>query len=165
MLRLWGSWYSNWPAWTHGFNAKIGLEKSAPSPEISVKMCQILVVWFGRPIFDTFLLISSDSLHTFQNRFLRWNRESELVNLNTMNPIIQTIFFSLIKGSEPFCRRWERCSHKSEKFEIDHFQFTYPHRHSGGECCNFLAKKVNFGQPYWDASNEMKNSSKKTILR
>ena len=35
-------------------------EKYAPSPEISAKMCQILGVWFGRPIFDTFLVISWD---------------------------------------------------------------------------------------------------------
>ena len=31
-FRLWGSWYSNRPAWTHGFNAKIGFEKYALSP-------------------------------------------------------------------------------------------------------------------------------------
>ena len=34
LLRLWGSWYSNRPAWTHGFNAKNGFEKYAPSPKI-----------------------------------------------------------------------------------------------------------------------------------
>ena len=101
MFRLWGSRYSNQTAWTHDFNAKIEFEKYAPSPEISVKMCQILVVWCGRRIFDTFLLISWDSLHIFQNWFLRWNRESKPVNLNTMNPIIWTIFFSPFKGSEP----------------------------------------------------------------
>ena len=101
LFRLWGSWYSNRPAWAHGFNAKIGFEKYAPSPEISAKMCQILLVWFGRPILDTFLIISWDSVHIFQNRFLRWNRESKPVDLNTMNPIIWTIFFSPFKGSEP----------------------------------------------------------------
>ena len=31
------------------FNAIIGFEKYAPSPEISAKMCQILLVSFGRP--------------------------------------------------------------------------------------------------------------------
>ena len=86
MFGLWGSWYSNRPARTHGFNAKIGFEKYATSPEISAKKCQILLVWFGRPILDTFWPISRDSLHIFQNRFLRWNRESEPVDLNTMNP-------------------------------------------------------------------------------
>ena len=45
---LWGSWYSNRPARTHDFNAKIGFEKNAPSPEISPKMCQFLLIWFGR---------------------------------------------------------------------------------------------------------------------
>ena len=38
-------------------------------------------------------------MHIFQNRFLRWNRESEPVNLNTMNPIIRTIFFFTYKGA------------------------------------------------------------------
>ena len=71
MFGLGGSWYSNRPARTHGFNAKIGFEKYATSPEISAKKCQILLVWFGRPILDTFWPISRDSLHIFQNRFLR----------------------------------------------------------------------------------------------
>ena len=71
LFRLWGSWYSNRPAQANGYNAKIGFEKYAPSPEISAKMCQILLVWFGRPILDTFLIISWDSLYIFQNRFLR----------------------------------------------------------------------------------------------
>merc|ERR1712105_506100 len=90
--------YSNQPSQSHGFNAKIDFEKYVPSPEISAKMCQILLVWFGRPILDTFLVISWDSLHIFQNRFLRWNRESEPLDLNTINPIIRTIFFSTYKG-------------------------------------------------------------------
>ena len=34
----------------------------------------------------------------------RWNRESDPVDLNTMNHIIRTIFFSLIKGLERFCQ-------------------------------------------------------------
>ena len=42
----------------------------APSPEILVKMRQILLVWFGRSIFDTFF-ITWDSLHIFGNRLLR----------------------------------------------------------------------------------------------
>ena len=62
-------------------------------------MCQILLVWFGRPILDTFLIISWDSVHIFQNRFLRWNRESKPVDLNTMNPTIWTIFFFTYKGA------------------------------------------------------------------
>ena len=55
---------------THGFNAKIGLEKYAPSPEISVEMCQILVVWFGRPIFDNFFVNILGLGAHFQKRFL-----------------------------------------------------------------------------------------------
>ena len=39
-FRLWGLWYSKRPAWTHGFNAKIGFEKYAPIPEILSKTSQ-----------------------------------------------------------------------------------------------------------------------------
>ena len=66
--------------------------------EISAKMCQSLLVWFGRPILETFLVISWDSVHIFQNWFLRWNCESEPVDLNTMNPTIRTTFFFTYKG-------------------------------------------------------------------
>ena len=101
---LWGSWYSNRPAQTHGFNAKIVFEKYAPSPKILPKKCPKSAFQTKPAKFDTFWPISQDSVHIFQNRFLRWNREFEPVDLNTINPIIRTIFFSLIKGSEPFCR-------------------------------------------------------------
>ena len=96
LFRLWGSWYSNRLAWTHDFNAKIGFEKYALIPEISPKMCQFLLVWFGRAILDTFLIISWDSVHIFQDQFLRWNREAKPVDLNTMNPMIRTFIFSLL---------------------------------------------------------------------
>ena len=39
-----------------------------------------------------------EGLFHFQNQFLRWNLESKPVDLNTMNPIIQTIFFFIFKG-------------------------------------------------------------------
>ena len=94
IFRLWGSWYSNRPAWTHEFNAKIGFEKCAPSPEISAKMCPKSAFYTKPAKFDTFWPISRDSMHIFQNRFQRWNRVYELVDLNTMNPIIRTIFFT-----------------------------------------------------------------------
>ena len=45
--------YSNGPPWTHGFNAKIGLEKYAPSTEILAKRSQNTQVWFGDPDFGT----------------------------------------------------------------------------------------------------------------
>ena len=35
---------------THGFNTKIGFKKYASSPEISTKICRILLVLFRRPI-------------------------------------------------------------------------------------------------------------------
>ena len=40
IFQLWGLWYSKRPAWTHGFNAKIGFEKYAPGPEILSKTSQ-----------------------------------------------------------------------------------------------------------------------------
>ena len=119
LFGLWGSWYSNWPAWTHGFNAKIGFKKYAPSPKILPKKCTKSAFQTKPTKFDTFWLISQDSVHIFSNRFLHCNRESEPVILNTMKPIIQSIFFSLIKGPEPFRRPWEHCSRKSEKIKID----------------------------------------------
>ena len=67
----------------------------------SLKNCsdsQYLLVWFGRPILDTFLLISWDLVHILQNRFLCLNRESEPVDLNTMNPIIRKKFLFTYKG-------------------------------------------------------------------
>ena len=42
---------------------KFGLKKYALIPKISAKICQILLVLFGRPIFNTFLVISWDSVH------------------------------------------------------------------------------------------------------
>ena len=42
LFHLWGSWYSFRPAWTHGFNASIGFQKDAVSPEISANKCQKL---------------------------------------------------------------------------------------------------------------------------
>ena len=99
---LWGSCYSNWPAWTHDFNAKIGFEKHAERPEILAKMCKILVVWFGRLIFDTFLVISWDSVHVFQNRFLRWKCRFEYhepYNLKNFG-------FNLFRGPENFHVQW-----------------------------------------------------------
>ena len=88
-----------WPAWTHGFNAKIGFKKYAPSPEISAKMSKILQIWFGDLNLDTFNLISQDSVHIFQNRFLHWNRGFEPVVLSTMNPRNLTKIFLSYKGS------------------------------------------------------------------
>ena len=60
-----GSWYSNQPAQTYDFNTTIGFEKYASSPEISARICQNLLVWFGSPILDTFLVISPDSVNLF----------------------------------------------------------------------------------------------------
>ena len=98
LFRLWGSWYSNRPARTHGFNAKIGFEKYVTSPEILAKKCPKSAFQTKPAKFGTYWPISRDSLHIFQNRFLRWNRESEPVDLNTMNLIIRTFFFLTHKG-------------------------------------------------------------------
>ena len=99
-IGLWGSWYSNRAARTQGFNAKIGFEKYAPSPEILAKMCQILLVWFARPILDTFLVISWDPMYIFQNQTVSPSRSIWI----PWTSYSEQFFFSLIKGSEPFCR-------------------------------------------------------------
>ena len=74
LFLLQGSWYSNRPAQSHGFNAKIGDEKYAPRPKISAKMCQILMVCFGMPILDSFFVITCDSARIFQNPFFQYGR-------------------------------------------------------------------------------------------
>ena len=66
----------------------------AMSSEILVQSCpsrpnQQNLTYLGR--------YSQDLLQSFENRLLRWNCESVLVDLNTMNSTIRTIFFSLIK--------------------------------------------------------------------
>ena len=71
LFRLWGSWYSNRPAWTHGFNAKIGFEKFAPSPKILAKKSQKSVFQTKPAKFDTFWPIPLASVNIFENRFLR----------------------------------------------------------------------------------------------
>ena len=55
--------------YTHGLNAKIGFEKYASDPEIFVKMCKNLKVWFGESNFDTFCAISRDPMHIFKTDF------------------------------------------------------------------------------------------------
>ena len=48
---------------------KIAFEKYALDPELLVKMCQNWKVWLGRSKSNTFLLISWDPRHIFQNQF------------------------------------------------------------------------------------------------
>ena len=69
LFPLWGSWYSNRPAWTHGFNAKIGFEKYAPGPEILTKMCQNLGCQTKPAYFETFWPLSQDSVQIFKTDF------------------------------------------------------------------------------------------------
>ena len=61
----------------------------------------------------------------FQNQFLRLNRDSKPVVLNTMNPIIKTNFFSLIKGSEILLKlRVPKRSHlKNDKSKVFHILY------------------------------------------
>ena len=80
---------------SHRFNAKICFEKYALSPKILPKNCPKSAFQTKPAKFDTFWPISRDLVHIFQNRFLCWNYEIELVNLNTMNPMIRKIFFHL----------------------------------------------------------------------
>ena len=69
MFRLWASWYSNRPAWTHDFNAKIGFEKCAPSPKILPKKCLKSASQTKPAKFDTFWLISETRCIFFKTDF------------------------------------------------------------------------------------------------
>ena len=71
LFGLQGSWYSNRPAQSHGFNAKIGFEKYATSPKIIPKNCPKSAFQTKPAKFDTFWPISRDWVHIFQNQFLR----------------------------------------------------------------------------------------------
>ena len=64
----------------------------------------------------------------FKTNFFHWNRESRLVNLNTMNPIIRTIFNSLLKGSELFVGHF--LIEKWPKFESRSLFSIYIHKFS-----------------------------------
>ena len=55
---------------SHGFNAKIGFEKYAPSPMLLQNNCPKSAFQTKPSKFDTFLPISRDSVHIFQNRLL-----------------------------------------------------------------------------------------------
>ena len=54
------------------------------SLNISGKMFANMQVWNSNPMFDTFWLISQDSIHIFQSQFLCWNHEFQRVILCTM---------------------------------------------------------------------------------
>ena len=65
-------------------------------------MRQNLKVWFGKSNSDTFLSISWDPMHFFQNRFLRRNRELKPVVLSIINPINGFFFLTHKGGPEIF---------------------------------------------------------------
>ena len=52
---------------THGFNAKIGFEKYAPTPKILPKTCLKSALQTKPAKFDTILPISRDLVHIFQS--------------------------------------------------------------------------------------------------
>ena len=58
LFRLWGSWYSNRPAWPNDFNTEIGFEKYAASPKILPKKCLKSAFQTKPAKFDTFWSIS-----------------------------------------------------------------------------------------------------------
>ena len=64
---LQGLWYSNRPAQSHGFNATIGFEKYGSSPEIFAIIYPNLAFPAKLEKFPTFLPISLDPMHIFQN--------------------------------------------------------------------------------------------------
>ena len=104
MFGLGGSWYSNRPARTHGFNAKIGFEKYATSPEISAKKCQILLVWFGRPILDTkydfFLLLFLSGLQVEDESCIFKYQMNKKKSCNHQIYLVTNTLHQCIKGSE-----------------------------------------------------------------
>ena len=59
--------------------------------------------------------ISQDSVHIFQNRFLRWNRGLKPVVLSTMNPIIRRIFFRTYNGVLDF-KNTKKCKSAPNKY-------------------------------------------------
>ena len=107
-----GSWYLNRPARTHGFNAKIGFEKYAPRPNILSKKCRKSAFQTKPAKLDTFWLISRDSVHISKNR------ESEPVNLNTINPIIRTIFFTYKGVGSQFKLKIARRTRRGEVMQV-----------------------------------------------
>ena len=62
-------------------------------PEILAKTSKNMQVWFGKPDFGTFSLISRDPVRIFQNRFFCCNLELKPVVLSTMYLINRMIFF------------------------------------------------------------------------
>ena len=65
-----------------------------------------------------FFCISWDSVHICQNCFLRWNHEIEPLDLNTVNPIIWTIFFRLLRGQNQTSEEIRRVLESSDLAEF-----------------------------------------------
>ena len=57
--------------------------------------------------WDSFLPISQDLVHIFQNWFLFWNPGFKLVVLSTMNPIIGFSFLNSKKRCRLECPKWK----------------------------------------------------------
>ena len=66
-------------AQTHGFNAKIGFEKYAPRPKILSKKCQKSAFQTKPAKFDTFWLISRDSVHILILKLYTYHHHSSAV--------------------------------------------------------------------------------------
>ena len=75
-----------WPLYKWKKN-RLDYRVHAPSPKILPKKCTKSAFQTKPAKFDTFWPISRDSMHSFQNRFLHWNRELKPVVLSTINPI------------------------------------------------------------------------------
>ena len=100
MFRLFGSWYSNRPAQSHGFNAKICFEKYAPSPKLLPKNCPKSAFQTKPAKLDTFSLISQDY---FSKPFFALKQWDWVVQFEYHEPYNLNDFFpSLIKASEKF---------------------------------------------------------------
>ena len=68
----------------NSFNATIVFWNFLPKPKIWYKMCKLINV----SKLTAFWPIVSATVRIFQNGFLHWNHESELLYLNTVNTII-----------------------------------------------------------------------------
>ena len=77
--------YSKQPATAHNFNAKLGLKRYAPSPDILAKMCKDLSCQTKPAYFETFWPIPQDPFHIFQKAIIA------LKLVLSTNPILQTI--------------------------------------------------------------------------
>ena len=85
--------YLEEPALQHGSNEAIDKFIRVRGAEISSEKCQKLTVWFGKALNHTSRRISQAHNLGLIYRLLRWNGVAKTVLLNTINPILEKIYF------------------------------------------------------------------------